>query len=326
MLEEITDFVQAARKSAPGNPFWIMDGTFGDGGHSIHFSRLFPGVRVLAWDRDPEMMERGSHNAAEAGIKTRRSEKGDLPEDGEIGLFQGPFSGAARILRELGIHPAFILIDCGVSIHHFRTAARGFSFQDEKLDMRLSPDLPLTAEEIVNSWELEDLVRIFSEFGEEPRSKTIARKIIENRPIHSASALAGLIDQGHREKIHPATRVFQALRIAVNGELDELQNAMEDLPALLRPGGMLSVLTFHSLEDRIVKRAFQAIGERKKEPSARRLKYRTVTEPDYLILTRRPVEASAAEISRNPPSRSAKLRVLQKHTENNRDETAEGGS
>ena len=194
-----------------------------------------------------------------------------------------------------------LLADLGVSSLQFGDPARGFSFQAEgPLDMRMNPEGEVTADQVVNRMREEDLANVIYEFGEERRSRRIARAIVRARPIRSTAHLAQVISAALRsmnpERIHPATRTFQAIRIFVNRELDDLKALLDAAPDVLRSGGRLVVISFHSLEDRIVKDAIRD-GAR---------------EGVYKVLTKKPVEAGEEEIDRNPRSRSAKLRAAEK--------------
>jgi 16S rRNA (cytosine1402-N4)-methyltransferase len=211
------------------------------------------------------------------------------------------FSASRRLLAE-GKQYDLILADLGVSSPHLDNASRGFSLKTEgPLDMRMDERQSLTAEEIVNNYDEAELARILREYGEEPRANKIARLIVEHRPISGTNQLAALVAHawpGH-SKVHPATRTFQALRIAVNDELELLRQSLPMWIDLLAPGGRIAVISFHSLEDRLVKQAFaEASGNR----------YDAV----LTLLTKQPVTAGADEIVFNPRSRSAKLRAAVK--------------
>ncbi|MBL8019798.1 MAG: 16S rRNA (cytosine(1402)-N(4))-methyltransferase RsmH [Leptospirales bacterium] len=266
----------------PQSPAIIVDGTLGEAGHSALFHAQFPGAKILGLDRDPEMLER---------IRARSE------DFSWIELHRKPYRLAPEALG--GRHADFILLDLGVSMFHFKGAGRGFSYQDESLDMRLDPDLPLTAADILNRKTERELKLIFQEYGEERFAGRIARVIFEKRPVHSARQLAKLILDAVPGKgkagIHPATRVFQALRIAVNRELEEIESSIPHLAEVLAPHGRLAIISFHSLEDRCVKHGFRALGRER-----------------FKILTPKPILPSAEEIARNPASRSAKLRVIEK--------------
>ena len=198
-------------------------------------------------------------------------------------------------------HVDGVLADLGVSSLQFSDPARGFSFQAEGLlDMRMDPQSQLTAEQVVNQFDERELADLIYEFGEERRSRRIARAIVRSRPIRTTVQLAAVVSAAARpmkpERIHPATRTFQALRIFVNRELDDLRQLLEAAPQLLKPGGRLVMISFHSLEDRIVKDAIRE-GARLGQ---------------YKLLTKKPVMPSAEEIASNPRSRSAKLRVAER--------------
>ncbi|MDO4741798.1 MAG: 16S rRNA (cytosine(1402)-N(4))-methyltransferase RsmH [Candidatus Saccharibacteria bacterium] len=213
------------------------------------------------------------------------------------------FYDAVLRLIECGKTFDLILADFGVSSPQLDDDKRGFSFRgDGPLDMRMDQSQPLTADEIVNSWSENDLATIFSRYGEEKfgRAKMLAHEIILNRPIKSTKALADIIisKSGHSRN-HPATRIFQSIRIAVNNELEEIEKTLPLLPKLLKDGGRVGIITFHSLEDRLVKDFFKAassFGE----------------ESELKILTKKPIVAEANELAINPRARSAKLRVAQR--------------
>ena len=196
-----------------------------------------------------------------------------------------------------------MLADLGVSSLQLDDAARGFSFQAEgPLDMRMNPQAELTAEQVVNQIDEGTLANLIYEFGEERRSRRIARAIVRSRPIRTTAQLADVVSAAARpmnqaeRRIHPATRTFQALRIFVNHELDDLRALLEAAPRVLKPGGRLVIISFHSLEDRIVKDAFRE----------------GVKQGHYRMLTKKPVTAGEEEIDRNPRSRSAKLRAAER--------------
>jgi len=222
------------------------------------------------------------------------------------------------VLDDLGVPEVDgVLLDLGVSSWQLDTPDRGFSFQREgPLDMRMNPDAGLTAADLVNTASAEELARIFRQYGDEPNARRIAARLASARavrPFQTTMQLALAVEEvvPRRGRIHPATRVFQALRIAVNRELEVLESVLGQAAARLRPGGRIAVITFHSLEDRIVKDFFKlrstAELDRPEWPAAR-------PNPDYIFraLTRKPVIASAEEQQRNPRSRSAKLRAVQK--------------
>ena len=292
----------------PGARPLILDGTLGEAGHARLLLRRFPEAGVIGFDRDPEMLERATRFCRDAGVPVRLW-SGGRPLPGQLEAVRGPFSGAPERLGPAELAFGFILLDLGVSMYHFRNAGRGFSYGDDSLDMRLDPDLERTAADVVNRLPERGLVQIFSELGEERFSKRIARAIVEHRPIGGAVTLASIVaaavPRRPGARIHPATRVFQALRMYVNDELGELGRALGVLPGLLAPGGVMCVISFHSLEDRAVKHAFRSLSGR---PIAGGGRYAS----EFHILTRRPIEASEEETRDNPASRSAKLRAIQR--------------
>jgi 16S rRNA (cytosine1402-N4)-methyltransferase len=279
----------------------FLDGTLGGGGHSG--ALLSAGARVLAMDRDPAALEHARLRLSAYGDRFRalHGNFADAAADAAV-RESAPFDGA--------------LLDLGVSSHQLDSAERGFSFRhDGPLDMRMDPSALRTAADLVNSSAEEELARIFREFGEEPQSKRAARAIVAERERMAfvrTGQLAALLERvlPRRGRIHPATRVFQALRIAVNDELGALRRALETIPSLLRSGARFAVITFHSLEDRIVKSFFRSGSEewldRPEWPAPRRNPGRC-----FLDLTRKPLEASPDEVKRNPRARSARLRAVE---------------
>ena len=277
----------------------IMDGTLGGGGHSSLL--LEGGARVIAFDRDPEAL---------AHARARLSSYGE-----RFMAMAGNFAQAKELLGVSGVDPLDgILLDLGVSSHQLDTPARGFSFLREgPLDMRMGDSGP-TAADIVNGAPVEELARIFREYGEEPRAMQFAARVVrarEKSSITVTTELAELIAGGRKGPRHPATRVFQALRIAVNDEIGGLVRALPDLSDLLAPGGRLAVITFHSLEDRIVKQFFRKHSAAEiddpswpaPKPNPERL---------FRLLTTRSVTASPEELAENPRARSARLRVVER--------------
>lgn len=289
----------------------MIDGTFGGGGHTrALLDASAPDGRVLALDADPDAIARGRILQAEFGER--------------LIIRQANFAAMADVAAAIGWRAgsvASILLDLGLSSFQLGDAGRGFSFAHEgPLDMRFDPAQGLTAAEIINTWDETALADLFWAYGEEPASRRIARTIIQRRTAHPFATTQQLADAvvsakgGRRGRIHPATQVFQALRIAVNDEVGVLSRALSAARDLLRPGGRLAVISFHSLEDRAVKQFFRL------EASA--------TEPDMLprsvpvqpvartpvlrVLTPRPVGPTPAEIAANPRARSARLRVAEK--------------
>jgi 16S rRNA (cytosine1402-N4)-methyltransferase len=256
--------------------------------------------RVIGFDRDPDAIEEG------------RSLVPNAVEDGRLTLIEERFSQMDRVLGERGIGPVDgIALDIGVSSMQLDRAERGFSFQkDGPLDMRMGKSGP-TAAEFLNQADEAEIARVLRDYGEEPRARTIARAIVAARPIERTSALAAIVRcaTGFRpgQKTDPATRTFQAVRIHVNGELDELEDGLAAAERSLKPGGRLAVVTFHSLEDRIVKRFLRTRSGATPAGSRHRP---MLTDPDEPTFERvaKPVVPSERETAANPRARSARLR------------------
>jgi 16S rRNA (cytosine1402-N4)-methyltransferase len=293
--------VQAALRPQPGGIY--LDGTLGGAGHALALLQAAqPGGRLIGIDADPAALAAAQARLAGAGLPPA-----------SYALRHGRFAQMASIARSSGAPELDgILLDLGVSSHQLDTAERGFAFSnDGPLDMRLDPTGGPTAADLVNGSDEAALADIIYRYGEERGSRRIARLIVEQRqraPIARTAELAALvaraIGRGGRDKIHPATRTFQALRIAVNAELAQLEAALPQAIELLRSGGRLAVISFHSLEDRIVKlflRAESGYGG-SANPNPARLS----------IITRKPLVAGEAELAENPRSRSAKLRVAER--------------
>jgi 16S rRNA (cytosine1402-N4)-methyltransferase len=271
---------------APREGSVLVDGTAGAGGHTAALARrVGDSGRVIGLDRDAEML-------AFAEQATR-----DLP----VTLVRASYRELGAVLGDLGIDMVDgLLLDLGLSSDQLGWTGRGFSFAaDGPLDMRFDASSGPTAADLVNTLAEEDLARLFFEYGEERHSRRVARRIVEARrlePIATTGRLAEVVRRsipGKWGPIDPATRVFQALRIAVNDELDHLDASLERLPEWLRPGGRAAIISFHSLEDRRVKHAFR-------------------DDPRLTVLTRKPVMATAEELAVNPRARSAKLRVAER--------------
>lgn len=278
----------------------IIDGTFGAGGYSRAI--LAAGAqRVVAIDRDPTAIEAGAKVVAES--------------DGRLTLLPGTFSELDRLAEEAGEASVDgVVLDIGVSSMQLDQAERGFSFRaDGPLDMRMSLAGP-SAADVVNTLDAKDLARLLWVYGEEKQSGRIARAIVARRatqPFSRTAELASTVESVLGAKrfgeMHPATRSFQAIRIHVNGELDELTDALAAAERVLKPGGRLVVVTFHSLEDRIVKRFF-ADRSRERAGGSRHLPEAEVPPPTFRVPGKQPVDASEAELAANPRARSAKLR------------------
>jgi 16S rRNA (cytosine1402-N4)-methyltransferase len=278
LVDEVLDYL----RPQPGRT--LVDGTLGGGGHARALAeRVQPGGRVVAIDLDPWAIERAHRELA------------GLPVD----MVEASYAEIPSVLSQLGIHAVDgILLDIGLSSDQLADSTRGFSYQSEgELDLRFSTERGEPAWQLLARLRERDLADLIYKFGEERFSRRIARRIVERRqqaPIRTAAELADLVrscvprSRGHG--IDPATRTFQALRIAVNDELGSLQTALARLPDCLQPGGRIAVISFHSLEDRIVKQAFR-------------------DDVRLERVTRRPIQATDAEVARNPRARSAKLRV-----------------
>ena len=269
-----------------------IDATLGLGGHSWEIARrLGRQGRLIGFDKDPAALERARARLARPPAVLAS----DWPA---IELVHASFAEIGQRAKPASVDG--VLADLGVSSLQLGDASRGFSFQAEgPLDMRMDPQSGLTAEQVVNHFDERELADAIYEFGEERRSRRIARAIVRSRPVRSTSQLAEIVAAAARPmnpaemRIHPATRTFQALRILVNRELDDLGELLRTAPQILRRGGRLVVISFHSLEDRMVKDAMRD----------------GVHDGVYRVLTKKPVTAEKEEIERNPRSRSAKLRA-----------------
>ena len=283
-----------------------VDGTMGGGGHSLEIAKRLTTGRVFCIDQDP--------NAHEAAGK-RLAEYKD-----RITFVRDNFGNIANILDSLGIEKIDgMLLDIGVSSHQLDEAERGFSYQqDAPLDMRMNPDRPFSAYDVVNGYDEDELDRVIFTYGEERWARRIAQFIVKEReakPIETTGELVDIIKKAvpkgaRKDGPHPAKRTFQAIRIEVNGELEVLQRAIDDVAARLAVGGRLCIITFHSLEDRIVKEAFR----KQENPCICPPQFPVCVcgkKPLGRVITRKPILPSKEELEENPRSRSAKLRVLE---------------
>jgi len=272
-----------------------VDGTFGAGGYTRAMLAAGAG-RVIAFDRDPDAIEVGR----------------SLVPDPNLTLINERFSQMDRVLAERGIDQVgAIALDIGVSSMQLDRADRGFSFSaDGPLDMRMSRS-GLTAAEFLNSADEAEIARILKDYGEEPRARSIARAIVAARPVERTAELAAIVRRaaGFRsgQKSDPATRTFQAIRIHLNAELDELEEGLAAAERSLQPGGRLAVVTFHSLEDRIVKRFFRERSGGTPAGSRHRPVQHDPREPTFERVAK-PVSPTERELAANPRSRSARLR------------------
>jgi 16S rRNA (cytosine1402-N4)-methyltransferase len=295
LLKEAIDFLAIRRGGT------YIDATVGLGGHSWEIAkRLGAPGHLIGFDKDPAALEIARERlvVGRPSLVVGQNRELDWPT---VDLRHGSFADLAKDVGRATYDG--ILADLGVSSLQFDTAARGFSFQAEgNLDMRMNPQSELTAEQVVNQFDERELADLIYEFGEERRSRRIARAIVRSRPIQTTRQLAEVISAAARpmnqaeRRIHPATRTFQALRIFVNRELEDLRELLEAAPRILKPGGRLVVISFHSLEDRIVKDAMRE----------------GVKQGLYRLLVKKPVTPEQEEIERNPRSRSAKLRAAEK--------------
>ncbi len=293
---------EAVKLLAPAPGRVIVDGTLGGGGHSA--ALLAAGARVIGVDQDPEALAFAEARLGEGGENFR--------------AVRGNFAQIGGVLDALGVAKIDgALLDLGVSSRQLDAAERGFSFMREgPLDMRMDPSAPVSAADLVNTMSGEQLEKIFRNFGEEPAARRVAARLVRDRmvmPFTTTKQLADAVETviPRRGRTHPATRIFQALRIAVNRELDVLAEGLAQFSARLAPGGRFAVITFHSLEDRIVKTFFKArtteFLDRPEWPAPR-------PNPDFIFtaVTRKPVIAGDAEQRANPRARSAKLRVVER--------------
>jgi 16S rRNA (cytosine1402-N4)-methyltransferase len=294
LLKEAIEFLAVQRGGT------YLDATVGLGGHSFEIAkRLGAPGHLIGFDKDPKALALAG---GARGVLARPG--GEQPADWpQLTLIHASFAEIGERIAPASLDG--LLADLGVSSLQLDDPARGFSFQAEgPLDMRMNPMSGPTAEQVVNHISERELADVIYEFGEERRSRRIARAIVRSRPISTTKQLVAVISaaarpmklgQHRKDRIHPATRTFQALRIFVNRELDDLKALLEAAPRVLKPGGRLVVISFHSLEDRIVKDAMRSGKD----------KY-------FRVLTKKPVTASEEEIDRNPRARSAKLRAAER--------------
>jgi 16S rRNA (cytosine1402-N4)-methyltransferase len=273
----------------PRREGWIIDGTVGMGGHAEVLLATTPAdVRLLGLDVDPQALARAGERLAPFGARAR--------------LTRANFRDLAATARREGVEQAVaVLLDLGVSSYQIEGSGRGFSFQgEEPLDMRLDPSAPTTAASLLDRLAEPDLVRILTEYGDEPHARRIARAIVRRRPLRTTADLVAAVRgavprKAWPRRLHVATRTFQALRMAVNDEVAALRQALPEAAGLLAPGSRLAVISFHSGEDRIVKRTF-----------------RTLATAGYAVVEPSPLQPGDDEVRANPRARSAKLRVLER--------------
>jgi 16S rRNA (cytosine1402-N4)-methyltransferase len=281
----------------------LVDATVGLGGHAAALLAAAPGTSLLGLDRDPHALQIARERLQEFGER--------------VALRQGNFAALPSVLEQVGWGPVDgILLDLGVSSLQLDDLGRGFSFRSPgSLDMRMDPGASTSAADVVNRWAEQDLARLIAEYGEERRARRVARAIVRARPLETTAELAetvarALAPRGD-ERLHPATRTFQAIRIAVNEEIGALDRMLADGWTLLRPGGRLAVLAYHSLEDRPVKMALRRWAADCLCPAGTPRCACGWTRK-VRLLTRRPLRPSPAEVARNPRARSARLRVAER--------------
>jgi 16S rRNA (cytosine1402-N4)-methyltransferase len=297
LLREVLEYL----RPGPGKTF--LDGTIGGGGHTR--ALLEAGAEVIGVDQDPDAISESMSLLVDFATR--------------LTLIRSNFADITRYLMEMGVSGFDgVLIDLGISSHQLDTPQRGFSFQHSgPLDMRMGPSVPRKASDLVNYAPEAELIRIFRDYGEEPAARRVAAEIVRtrvSRPFLTTAELAQAVEAvlPRRGPRHPATRVFQALRIAVNDELGTIERALPLLADQVKPGGRFAVITFQSLEDRLVKQFFRQVTQewvdRPEWPEPKR-------NPNFGFrsITSRPIEPSEQELADNPRSRSAKLRVVERN-------------
>jgi len=289
---------EVAKLVGPALPGLVVDATFGGGGHAKRLLDEYGAeVTVVGVDRDPDAIE----NAEESGVAAVAGNFGDLRELIEPILDEAPVA---------------VLFDFGVSSHQLEEASRGFSYRkDGPLDMRMGPDTGLTADDVVNNWDHAELTRIIREYGEEPLARRIAAAIVSARPIESTARLSTVIADAmpaaRRRAGHPARRTFQAIRMAVNGELDAIRSGLDQAIDMVEAGGRVIAISYHSLEDRIVKRRF-AEGATGCTCPPELPVCGCGNTAELRILTRKPIRPSDDEVAGNNRARSAILRAVER--------------
>ncbi|HPO02033.1 MAG TPA: 16S rRNA (cytosine(1402)-N(4))-methyltransferase RsmH [Treponemataceae bacterium] len=292
----------------------MIDGTLGEGGHTEAFLTRYPDLHIIGIDADQKIQEKAKERLAQFGDR--------------VSFYNGWSDVFFSEYPDAETKPDRILIDLGISLFHYEKSGRGFSFRsDEPLDMRLDPSYPQSAADLVNTMNETALADLIYQFGEERYSRRISKAICEKRGLSKFSTAKALADciysavpgEYRHGRIHPATRTFQALRIAVNEELSRLPGLLSLALDVLAPNGKLGVITFHSLEDRIVKNYFRDMGKKCTCPPEVPI-CRCGGKAKVEVLTKKSVSPQEDEIRVNPPSRSARLRVVRKlsHEEENK--------
>ena len=305
LLNETLEWLSPENESFSNNAF-MVDSTLGEGGHSFAFLNRYKNLRIIGLDADQKIQARA---------RERLSCFGDRMNF-HLGWFNDFYANYPDNLPK----PNLILFDLGISVFHYERSGRGFSFRyDEELDMRLNDSEGKSASDIVNTMREDELANLIFNYSEERYSRRIARAIVENRqlaPITNSKTLAQIIydcvPAPYRHGgIHPATKTFQSLRIAVNAELNRLPEALNSAFVVLQVGGKMGVITFHSLEDRIVKNTFRNWAKVCSCPPEQPI-CTCGGSPKVELLTRKPIGPTEEEVKENSPSRSAKLRVIRK--------------
>ena len=318
MLAEVLSLAGEAfqfQKQQPGQgAFQILDGTLGAGGHSLSLARAYPDACLLMGDRDSRMIERARQNFEKAGMDPGQDRfSWQRSRASEIDVKAHRSKRCAADYQGLD----FALLDLGISMLHLKEFQGGFSYEDESLDMRLDEDLETSASDLINELPEKELADLIYKYGEERASRKIAHRIVQSRPVQSATRLAEIIARavpGPRNRAHPARKTFQALRIAVNDELQEAELAARNLSSQLSPGGILAIITFHSLEDRIIKQCFAELCGA--EPGVSRYDAPVAplprAAPEFEKAIRKSMAPSSEELEQNQASRSARLRAIRR--------------
>lgn len=305
LLNETLEWLSPENESFADNAF-MVDSTLGEGGHSFAFLNRYKNLRIIGLDADQKIQARAKERLSCFGERMNF----------HLGWFNDFYANYPDNLPK----PNLILFDLGISVFHYERSGRGFSFRyDEELDMRLNDSEGKSASDIVNTMREDELANLIFNYSEERYSRRIARAIVENRqlaPITNSKVLAQIIydcvPAPYRHGgIHPATKTFQALRIAVNAELNRLPEALNSAFDVLEVGGKMGVITFHSLEDRIVKNTFRNWAKVCSCPPEQPI-CTCGGSPKVELLTRKPIGPTEEEVKENSPSRSAKLRVIRK--------------
>ena len=314
MLQEVLELASNAFKNysihGSHRVFTVLDGTLGAGGHSLELARAYLQASFFLCDRDEQMVARARANFKASGFN---------PDDARFRWICSRSSQLGQRLdsefdnQEGGLD--FALLDLGISMLHLKEFDRGFSYDDESLDMRLDTATEKGASHLLNELPEKELADLIYRYGEERASRKIAHRVVQSRPIESARQLAEIIAKaipGPRNRPHPARKTFQALRISVNGELEEAEAAARMLAQRLNPGGILAIITFHSLEDRLIKRCFAELCGAGGLHSRYDAPVEIPPDPEFEKALRKSLAPTPEEQERNPASRSARLRAIRR--------------